>query len=102
MKMEFDLEHQLAVSTINARFDWHGLRARLAANHAARVVIEGPAPPQPLCDGGSFDRSSARALAVYGKALKGKLDGINLTALANGKPNQDNVTAVAGERPAGD
>jgi hypothetical protein len=102
MKMEFDLEHQLAVSTMNARIDWHGLRARLTATHATRVMIEGTAKPQSQFDGGSFDRSSARALAVYGKALHGRLDGINLTALANGKPNQDNVTAVAGERPAGD
>jgi hypothetical protein len=102
MKMEFDLEHQLAGATANARLDWNGLRARLAATHAARVVIEGSAQPQPEFDGGSFDRGSARALAVYGKALNGGLDLINPTALANGKPNQDNVTAVAGERPAGD
>jgi hypothetical protein len=102
MKMEFDLEHHLAVSTTNARLDWHGLRARLVATHAARVLIEGTAQPQPAFDGGSFDQGSARALAVYGKALNDRLDGINLTALATGKPNHDNVTAVAGERPAGD
>jgi hypothetical protein len=102
MKMEFDLEHHFAVPPTNAPLDWHGLRARLAATYAARVVIEGAAQPQFTFDGGSFDRSSARTLTVYGKGLHGRLEGINLTALANGKPDQDNVTAVAGERPAGD
>jgi hypothetical protein len=102
MKMEFDLEHQLAAATVTARLDWHGLRARLAAAHSARMAIEGSVQPEPPLDGGSFDRGSARALAVYGKALNARSDSINPSALANGKPNQDNVTAVAGECPAGD
>jgi hypothetical protein len=102
MKMEFDLEHQLAAATVSARLDWRGLRARLAAAHAAHVVIDGLVQPEPVLDGGSFDRGSARALAVYGKALSAMSDSINPSALANGKPNQDNVTAVAGECPAGD
>jgi hypothetical protein len=102
MKMEFDLEHQLAAATVTARLDWHGLRARLAAAHSARMVIDRLVQPQPVPDGGSFDRGSARALAVYGKAHNARSDSINPSALANGKPNPDNVTDVASECPAGD
>jgi hypothetical protein len=102
MKMDFDLESGLISSSGSARLDWHGLRTRLTAAHAVRAMIDVTAQSRALIEGGSFDRSSARALAVYGKTASDGLGGINPTGLANGKPHQDIITAVVGARPAGD
>lgn len=92
------------------QFDWHGLRSRLAAAYAARPVLAGETPRETpmkaLAEGGSFDRSSARALAVFGPLVRGApelcLDDVNPVALAHGNSGHDNHAAVAGAYLASD
>jgi hypothetical protein len=104
MTMEFDSNARLAAHAGNhagGASDWHGLRARLAAAHAARgVLVQENAGEQGVA-GGSFDRGSARMLAVYGRDRDAGLSGINPSALGSGKPIWDNDAAVAGAPIAG-
>jgi hypothetical protein len=101
MSMEFDRKTRWAALAAS-RFDWHGLRARFAAGHALRGAPEyGEAGPGPVARG-SFDRGSARLLAVYGKGAGPEQEGVNPTASGNGNPPCDNDAAVAGAFVAGD
>ena len=105
MNMDFDLERRLAALTGNHSstvLDWSGLHARLVAGYAARGVLECAKQRESVVDGGSFDPGAARALAGFGRRSGGGLDGINPTALGNGKWTHDNDAAVAGACSAGD
>jgi hypothetical protein len=109
MKMDFDLESRLAAPFAlpdgnhpGDTFDWHGLRTRLAAAHATRAVLEFEKPRESLIGNGSFDRGSARVLAVYGTGTSERLDRVNPTALANGNSGSNNNAAAAGAHSAGD
>jgi len=105
MDMGLDREGWLPApvgSHAGGRVAWQGLHARLAAAYAARRVFERAKDIRPIVGGGSFHHRSARMLAIYGKCRTAGLSGINPTALANGKPVQDNDAAVAGAHPASD
>jgi hypothetical protein len=109
MKMDFDLESRVAAEFAlpagnhgGQSFDWHGLRARMAAAYAAHAMLQSDKPCETAIDSGSFDRGSARALAVYGTGPGEELDRVNPTALANGNSGYDNNTAAAGANSAGD
>jgi hypothetical protein len=105
MISEFDPKSRLAALTgihPSGGSDWHGLRSRLAAAYAARsALVTGKAHPTAV-GGGSFDRGSARMLAVFGRDGTRGLDAINPTALSSGKSNYGNDAAVAGAHMAGD
>lgn len=112
MNMDIDMEYRPAdpsalATGSHAPLDWHGLRARFAATYALRATLESAAP-RPVAvepadiDGGSFDRGSARALAVYGIAPGHGLGHVNPTGLADGNSGCDNAAAVAGTNSAGD
>ena len=105
MTMEFNQESGIAARAGNPAagvFDWHGLRARLAATFAVRSALQRGSARRTVVAGGSFDRGSARILAVFGRDLAGGLDAINPTALGSGKFNDDNDAAVADAHAAGD
>jgi hypothetical protein len=108
MNMDFDMEARLAAqfaasvgNHASQQLDWHGLRARLAAAHAARSLLNGATPRESMADGGSFDRASAQALSGYGTGMGRGLDGVNPTALANGNSTSDIDAGVAGACSAG-
>lgn len=107
--MDFDLESRLAAPFAlpdgnhpGETFDWHGLRARMAAAYATRSALEFEKPRESSIGKGSFDRGSARVLAVYGTGASEELDRINPTALANGNSGCDNKAAAASANSAGD
>jgi hypothetical protein len=83
-------------------FDWYDLRARMAAAYAARSALELEKPCESLIGRGSFDRGSARFLAVYGSGPGEGLGCINRTALANGNSGCDNSAAAASTDSVGD
>jgi hypothetical protein len=109
MKMDFDLESRLAAPFAlpagnhpGAAFDWYDLRSRMAASYATRSVLEFEKARETSIPMGSFDRGSARVLAVYGMGPGEELDRVNPTALANGNSGYDNNAAAAGANSAGD
>ncbi|RZK00053.1 MAG: hypothetical protein EOO76_14390 [Novosphingobium sp.] len=109
MNVDFDMENRLAAAAAGMTgnhaaqpLDWQGLRARMAAAYAVRPVLEPVQPQEPVIDGGSFDRGSARALAVYGRGQGVGLGAVNPTALANGNSGCDTDADVAGSQTAGD
>ena len=109
MKLDLDLESRpsapFALPAGNhpgESFDWYDLRARMTAAYAARSALEFEKPRESSIARGSFDRGSARVLAVYGFGLGETLDRINPTALANGNSGCDNNTAAASTYSAGD
>lgn len=61
--------------------DWHGLRSRLEAAHAARRALL-PVAERRQDAPASFDGTSARLVATYGHALCD----VNPKALGDGKP----------------
>jgi len=109
MKIDFDLERRLAAPFAlldgnhpGEAFDWYDLRTRMAAAYATRSVLELEKARETSFPMGSFDRGSARALAVYGMGSGEGLDRINPTGLANGNSGCDNNTAAASANAAGD
>ena len=109
MKMDFDLEGRRAAPFAlpagnhpGETFDWHGLRTRMAAAYATRSVLEFEKPRETSLGSGSFDRGSARVLAIYGTGASEGLDRINPTALANGNSGCDNDAAAASANSVGD
>jgi hypothetical protein len=74
----------------------------MAAAYATRSALEFEKPRESSIGNGSFDRGSARVLAVYGTGASERLDRINPTALANGNSGYDNNAAAAGANSAGD
>jgi hypothetical protein len=112
MKMDFIMEDRLAAAAGNhadVALDWPGLRARLTAAHAARPLLDSCEIDAKPCEitigGGSFDRDSARALAIFGtlpdSGSTNGLGDINRTALASGNSDWDKDAGVAGECSAG-
>lgn len=99
MDMGFDSKTQ---QTAPGRYDWHGLRARFAAGQALRSMPERGETAQDPVAGGSFDRRSARLIAVYGRGPGGGSDGVNPNASGNGNPTCDNDAAFIGALSAGD
>lgn len=78
--------------------DWHGLRARFAASHAAmRVLKSAAAGHGGHAARGSFDPTSALLLDAYPYALSS----VNPTGLADGKLVGAIDDAVAGASKAG-
>jgi hypothetical protein len=78
--------------------EWHGLHARLCASRAARRALAGDAPMGRVMQLGSFDPSSARALADYAQVLAD----INPIFSAYGKPAGNMDAPVASETSSGD
>lgn len=109
MNIELDLESRQTAPFARSAgnhpgepFDWYDLRSRMAAAYAARLALEVEKPRESSIAMGSFDRGSARVLAVYGIGPCEMLDRINPTALANGNSGCDNNTAAASTDSAGD
>ena len=77
-----------------SRPDWHALRARLGAIHAARSALAGGEHTGPA---GSFEAGCAAALAGFGSGLAS----VNPDALANRKRANGKDTAAAGAQLSG-
>ena len=109
MKMNFDMDGRLAepfgLASGNhaaSPLDWHALHARLTAGYAARSELERSSPQETAIAGGSFDRGSARALAVFGDTPAHGLHAVNPTGLATGNSGCDKDAVVAGTYSAGE
>ncbi len=87
-----------------APLDWHGLMARLAAAHAARLILAAQ-PTAGETISGSFAPDVARAMAVWRDAVSGLSEepsspDVNLNAKADGKPRRTIERRLAGaDRP---
>jgi hypothetical protein len=84
-----------AGTAADLRPDWQGLRARLAAAHAARAACAHLAQS---AVSGSFDRLSARSVATFPQDS----EAVNPIALGYGKPVESIREEVAGPVLAGD
>jgi hypothetical protein len=105
MTIEFDQQSRLAAimqTHPGGGSDWHGLRSRLAAAHAARAAFGLRKARAAAVAGGSFDSDSARVLAALTHSGACGLGAINPTALSSGKSDRGKDAAVAGAHEAGD
>lgn len=76
--------------------DWHGLRVRLSAAHAARRALLAGFAQQGAANG-SFDPAAATSIFAFEEALAA----VNLTDLADGKSVAGNELGVAGAQVPG-
>ena len=108
MKMNFDMDGRLAEPFGHAAgnhappLDWQALHARLAAGYAARSELERTNSQETAAAVGSFDRGSARALAVFGDTPADGLLAVNPNGLATGNSGCDKDAGVAGTYSAGE
>lgn len=82
----------------SGRPDWHALRERLLAGRAARLALGDAAQPRATLAWGSFDCSSARLVAAFGKGSAA----VNPIASGDGNRGGGNEVPVAGSSTTGD